>query len=58
MVKRTDEISTRLGQGKTHMTLGGDTDNSNFSRLMFSIKIPVLVMDEQESIRNQKTDVK
>lgn len=25
---------------KTHMTLGGETDSSNPSRLIFSIKIP------------------
>lgn len=26
---------------KTHMTFGGETDSSNPSRLIFSIKIPV-----------------
>lgn len=27
---------------QTHITLGGETDNSNPSRLMFSIRIPDL----------------
>ena len=31
-----------LASKDTHMTLGGETESSNPSRLIFSIKIPVL----------------
>jgi len=39
---KTDTQNLELIQSlETHMTLGGETDNSNPSRLIFSIKIPV-----------------
>ena len=34
------EVDMNYNYGPTHMTLGGDTESSKPSRLMFSIKIP------------------
>lgn len=44
--KRKTKKYTIPDQGNTHMTLGGETDNSNFSRLMFSINMPVSIINE------------